>query len=80
MVLCQQRKSDVMASFGHSARSSIYYQEGSLLRHQLNMLLNWKYGAAFTHPTKDTTSAFKVSGRDPCLGVFVVPPTSKKKI
>jgi hypothetical protein len=30
-VLRQQRKSDVMTSFGHSARSTVYYQAGSPL-------------------------------------------------
>jgi hypothetical protein len=29
VVQCQQRKSDVMTSFGHTARSAVYYQAGS---------------------------------------------------
>jgi hypothetical protein len=41
-VLRQQRKSDVMTSFGHSARSAVYYQAGS-------PYLNLPNSLCFTH-------------------------------
>jgi hypothetical protein len=66
-VLCQQRKSDVMTNFGHSARSAVYYEAGSpLLVTSFFAFLCWL----------QVTWAFRYTIGNWCIGNSVVFPWS----